>query len=338
MYTNLEEFGGNFIDILNTEFKNASHASIATGYTSIDLINQFADDFIRIAKNGGLSRLLIGMAFYEGLNKKKYDLLMDLNSQLRSLSEKCGVFITYSQKYHGKVYHFQNDGINSLFIGSSNFSQSGTKTNIECTIPVLVQDQQKELLLFLQELYSNNNSAHINRVNILLKGTISFQKKVSRSKLEILERYDPNIIKKNKLDKLVFPLQRIAEKEKSNLNVYFGRGRWNRKTDKVLPRPWYEIELIANRMLSSNPIYPKGNFTAYTDDGFIIPMRTQGDYYKNIRSRNSLQIFGMWLKGKLQNKGVLNHFTPVTPETLIEYGKDKLILYKIDNEKYFMEF
>mgnify|MGYP000031961112 CR=1 FL=1 len=123
-----------------------------------------------------------------------------------------------------------------------------------------------------------------------------------------------------------------------NLNVYFGKGRLNSTTGITKPRPWYEIELIASNDLNSLPNYPKGDFLAYTDDGLIIPMRTQGDYFKNIRSRNSLQIFGIWLKGKLEKSGVLNRLEPVTLDTLIEYGKTNLIFYKIDEGKYFLEF
>ena len=134
------------------------------------------------------------------------------------------------------------------------------------------------------------------------------------------------------------PLDRVAEKEKSSLNVYFGKGRLNTKTGIVTPRPWYEIEIIASNDITSNPIYPKGDFFAYTDDGYIIPMRTQGDYFKNIRSRNSLQIFGMWLKGKLQNVNVLQLLQPVTNDTLIDYGNSNLALYKMDEERYFMKF
>jgi hypothetical protein len=133
-------------------------------------------------------------------------------------------------------------------------------------------------------------------------------------------------------------LNRVAEKEKSNLNVYFGKGRLNAKTGIVKPRPWYEIELIANVQLSSNPLYPKGDFDAYTDDGYIIPMRTQGDYHKNIRSKVSLQIFGMWLKGKLQKSGALLPLSPVTNDTLIDYGNDTLTFSKIAEGKYYISF
>lgn len=67
-------------------------------------------------------------------------------------------------------------------------------------------------------------------------------------------------------------------------------------------------------------------------------MRTQGDYFKNIRSKKSLQIFGMWLKGKLQKTGSLIPLTPVTLDTLIDYGNDTLTFAKIDEGKYYISF
>ena len=67
-------------------------------------------------------------------------------------------------------------------------------------------------------------------------------------------------------------------------------------------------------------------------------MRTQGDYFKNLRSKDSLQIFGMWLKGKLERAGVLKKYDPVTIDTLREYGNSQLKLYKISDTEYFMSF
>ena len=159
-----------------------------------------------------------------------------------------------------------------------------------------------------------------------------------QNKLNNLSRYNPASIQKQNLSKFIFPLSRVVDKQQSSLNVYFGKGRLNRKTGIVKPRPWYEIELIADRDLISQPEYPKGDFLAYTDDGYIIPMRTQGTNYKNIRSKNSLQIFGIWLKGKLEKAGYLKKYEPVTNETLAEYGTDELVFYKIDEGKYYMEF
>lgn len=338
MYTNISNYGGNFRAILDSEFTRANGVSVASGYASLDVIRAFNDSFVEIAKNGGVSKLLLGMAFYEGLSQKKLDTANLLNEELIKFNNGSGVYVTNGRRYHGKVYYFDHGESNSIYVGSSNFSASGTKSNIECTIPVLDFDQQNKIVSFLDELYSTDYSVLISDAEI----TVPSKKKVVLKGVENLwhnlKRFDPNSIDRSQLPKFEFPLDRIAEKEKSNLNIYFGKGRWNRTTGKITPRPWYEIELIASNDLNSQEYYPKGDFSAYTDDGYIIPMRTQGDFYKNIRSRNSLQILGIWLKGKLERNGVLKKYQPVTLDTLAEYGNSTLTFYKIEEGRYFMEF
>lgn len=338
MYTNTEPFGGNFKELLKQEFKSSKNIVVASGYASADIIQEFKSDFIKIAKSGGSAKLLLGMAFYEGLSQQKLDILSSLCVDLNKINKKSGVYVTYTRKYHGKVYHFDTGKTDNIFVGSSNFSASGTAGNIECTIPVNDKSTKTQVKQFLNYLLSKDNSISILKADIVVPGSKKYKKTVSLVTLDSLKRYDPKSIDISKLPKFTYPLDRVAEKEKSSLNVYFGKGRLNTKTGHVKPRPWYEIELIANVKLSSNPLYPKGDFDAYTDDGYIIPMRTQGDYYKNIRSKKSLQIFGMWLKGKLQKAGALTPLTPVTNDTLIDYGNDTLTFSKIADGKYYMSF
>jgi len=338
MYTNTENFGGNFKNILKEEFKTSRNIVVASGYASADILQEFKTDFIKIAKNGGSAKLLLGMAFYEGLSQTKLDILNSLCIDLNAINKNSGVFVTYTRKYHGKVYHFDTGKTDNIFVGSSNFSSSGTSGNIECTVSVSDEITKKKVKEFLTYLLSKDNSVSILRADIIVPGSKKYKAKVSLLTLDNLKQYNPKSIDISKLPKFVYPLDRVAEKEKSSLNVYFGKGRLNTKTGYVKPRPWYEIELIANVQLSSNPLYPKGDFDAYTDDGYIIPMRTQGDYFKNIRSKKSLQIFGMWLKGKLQKAGALTPLTPVTNDTLMSYGNDTLTFAKISEGKYFMKF
>jgi hypothetical protein len=278
------------------------------------------------------------MAFYEGLSQKKYDALIKLNSELESYGNDSGVYVTNGRRYHGKVYYFEQKSESSIYVGSSNFSTSGTKTNIECTLPVTIPQQREEIIRFLKDLYSQKYAIKID----LAGNIVSSSKKKALSTIENewqkLKRHQPEIISKDNLPKFIFPLSRVVEKPKSNLNTYFGKGRLNKKTGIITPRPWYEIELIANKDLISQAEYPKGDFIAYTDDGYVIPMSTHGTNDKNIRSKGSLQIFGMWLKGKLEHSDSLKKYEPVTQETLIEYGSDKLIFYKIDEGKYYLEF
>lgn len=338
MYTNVQNFGGNFLNILEKEFKTSKNITIASGYTSIDVIHHFENDFINIAQNGGMSRLLLGMAFYEGLSQKKLDAVSELNKKLRKIETKSGVYVANGRRYHGKVYKFDKDNSSNIYVGSSNFSSSGTRGNIECTIPILDNNQKQNLIYFLNDLYSTEFSIPINEAEITVPG----KHKTILNKVDKiwnkLKSYNPQKISLENLPKFEYPLDRVAQKEKSNLNVYFGKGRWSRSTGKVKPRPWYEIELIASNNLNTQPFYPKGDFLAYTDDGLIIPMRTQGDYYKNIRSKDSLQIFGIWLKGKLEKSGALKKYEPVTNDTLEDYGNNKLTFYKIEEGKYFVKF
>lgn len=338
MYTNLKNYGGEFRSILNTEFYTSNNVTIASGYASLDVINAFEKPFIQIAKNGGTSRLLLGMAFYEGLSQIKLDAVTKLHNSLKTYGNNSGVFVTNGRRYHGKVYQFDKQTVSNIYVGSSNFSSSGTKGNIECTIPILNDEQKLNISTFLDDLYSPSYSIPIDEAEITIPG----KKKVVIDEVKKLwsrlKKYDAGKVSTVGLPEFVFPLNRVVEKEKSNLNVYFGKGRWSRFSGKIKPRPWYEIELIASNDLNSQPFYPKGDFLAYTDDGLIIPMRTQGDYFKNIRSKDSLQIFGIWLKGKLEKSGVLKKYEPVTLETLQEYGNDKLTFYKLDEGKYYMDF
>lgn len=338
MHTNIKSYGGDFREVLDREFLVAKNVIIASGCTSLDIIHAYEGSFENIAKSGGTSRLLLGMAFYEGLSQKKLDAVTSLNKKLMKHGNSSGVYVTNGRRYHGKVYYFSNNDQNNIYVGSSNFSSSGTKGNIECTVPILAEKQKETLINFLKDLYSADYSINISEAEITVPGKKKVVLHTVQSQWESINRYNPNEIDKKSLPKFEFPLSRIAEKEKSNLNVYFGKGRLNRSTGKITPRPWYEIELIASNDLNSQTYYPKGDFLAYTDDGYIIPMRTQGDYYKNIRSKQSLQLFGIWLKGKLEQSGALKKYEPVTLDTLEEYGNDKLTLYKIEEGKFFMEF
>lgn len=187
-------------------------------------------------------------------------------------------------------------------------------------------------------LFDPNNSAGIKKADLVVPGSEEYKKRVSIEGLKDLRRYDPSSIHVNNKKSFVFPLKRLAESEKSGLNVYFGRGRLNRATGIVTPRPWFEVELIAPSNLRSSPYYPKGEFLAYTDDGYVLPMYTGGDGFKNIRSKNRLVLLGEWIKSRLQQSKALEPLEPVTEETFERYGTDKVEFYELRPKEYFMRF
>lgn len=69
-------------------------------------------------------------------------------------------------------------------------------------------------------------------------------------------------------------------------------------------------------------------FTVITDDGWSFKCKVSGDYSKNFRSEGDLKILGKWLKGRLENAGVLSVGSPVMAETLRQYGRGTFTLTK----------
>ncbi|MEE9193692.1 MAG: restriction endonuclease PLD domain-containing protein [Thermodesulfobacteriota bacterium] len=324
---------------LESVFPSATSVRIASGYIGEDIIRKFTPEFKRITENGGICQLLHGMALYSGLTESKLSLLNELNTLLSSYSENNGVFVSYSGRYHGKLYHIETENEKKIYAGSSNFSITGLKQYKECTI--LIKDSKTSLMVedYLNYLFNAKVSTSILRADIHITKKESDRLRQQKiTELAELKQFDSTKIDTSKLPMFTISLDRIANAQKSNLNCYFGKGRWTRTTGLVKLRHWYEVEVIVPKAITSNPLYPKGDFTAYTHDGYLIPMKTSGDYNKNMRSRGNLRIFGMWLKSKLEDSGSLTRFTPVTRETLESYGRNSLTFYKFGRNKYYIEF
>lgn len=336
MYVNVSNFGGSFENKFSEEIEQSTDVSVAVGYAGYDILKKYKGFFERIAHSGGDAKFLLGMAFYEGLNTKTFDILSELHSNIKG-HQNSGVYICYSNRFHGKIYKFSKEKETNIYVGSSNFSYSGLKSNIECNIQA-DSIAESSLNSFLDYMFEPSISAVIEKTDITLRDGKSFKKRISNSLLTSAKKYRAGSIKYNKSSVIEIPLRKTVHNKKSSLNTYFGKGRLNSSTGKVNPRPWYEIEIIIPNKITSNKNYPKGDFEAYTDDGYVLSMKTQGDYYKNLRSTGSLQIFGMWLKGKLQKSGALLPLTLVTEDTLDIYGNDILKLYPIGNNKYYMTF
>jgi len=132
-------------------------------------------------------------------------------------------------------------------------------------------------------------------------------------------------------------LKNIKNQKASNLNLFNGKGRVNKK-GILTKRDWYEVQLTIPRNICGKTVYPKESFTASTPDGYRIQMITSGDFFKNFGSEKDLQIFGKWIKGKLQSAKVLKKNQQVTETTLKKYGNYYLTLTKITAKNYIMDF
>jgi HKD family nuclease len=334
VFTNSPEFGGEFLKKFETLLNNSSGATIAVGYTSAESIERISARAKKIVDHGGIFRLLVGLAFFEGTTKPNYESLLTLHSLLKNKNKSSGVKLSCNTPYHGKIYSFYGSE-DTVIAGSANLSPAGMQGNFEYMSEIRGEDVS-QTRKYLDFLLSEEQSAHLDKIqDLIIRDTADYQRLV-KPELTELERYKakPPIVPSKFIE---IPFEDIDTKQRSGLNACFGKGRLQ-KNGNISPRPWFEVEIIAKTSVTSKPNYPKGDFRAFTDDGYIIECKTGGDYNKNLRSKKNLQILGKWIKGKLQNKGVLAPFSPITNETLLRYGKTSLRLYPAGNGDYYLEF
>lgn len=321
-----------------------------TGYVGVETIERLIS---LVEKKPELSvKLVVGMAAREGLSQRAYDSLGRLHKSLtsnlaKSKDIKSGVYWYFSGKdgersrgLHAKAYRLKGDGLDQLIIGSSNFSHSGLSItgNIELNLFETSPSARSEFDSFFQ---SNLNSGfNFVAYDLVPKFPI-------KGKVKAEAKQKPGLVKIPKpVDFKKYPFvdvdlaKDIEKKQRSSLNVCFGKGRLARSSGKVTPREWYEVEIICPKEVTENPAYPMGDFQAITSDGYAFPARTQGDYNKNLRSKESLHTMGLWIKSLLEDSGALTNVPQelVTQETFDTYGNSVLRLYKISKNQVVLHF
>jgi len=317
-----------FSDVFFDLFINkASSTRIASGYISeesiADLINLYETGY-----NKPLN-LIVGMHYFEGFSYGQYYALLRLSDILIEKNTG-GIYVSTVMKYHGKVYSFCENGQYSTIIGSSNLTKIAlTKENAAERVydtdlyihdDVIADDIEKFIVNLQDKFCTNLKSLKFEDIKIiepvnLFENYLSVEK-VSTDGIE------------NQLTDIVFDIP-LKTEEKSNLNACFGKGRQNFSDGSVLPRDWYEVEVIVPSSTTNKKEYPKNEqFWVITDDGYKFECKTGGDYSKNFRSALDLKILGRWIKGRMENRRVLKTKEKVTEETLANYGRNNMRLTK----------
>ena len=322
----LRESNNSFSNRFKKLIFEADHLQIASGYISTDSVTEIK----KIIESNGRPHLdlMIGMHYFDGITKTQYDATRYLDDFLTS-NDMGSVSIATTFRFHGKMYSFQKDG-NPIagIIGSSNLTGIlDYHRNYETDL--LVEDGT-----ILQEI-----SDFITKANQRIAEPISAwtpDKYTENNALleghESVEKVDPvdfaSIQAQLTGETFQIPLKATARQQKSNLNVYFGKGRENKSTGFVKPRHWYEVELIVPNTITGQAAYPKATYpdkesiiTVYTDDFWKFECKISGDYSKNFRSYNDLKILGKWIKGRLEINGALQIGQPVTEAILDAYGR-----------------
>ncbi|HOX41464.1 MAG TPA: NgoFVII family restriction endonuclease [bacterium] len=329
-------------DVFRGLLQSADQVKIATGYISTDSI---VDINKIIIENGGpRTELCVGMHYFEGLTAVQAEALANLNTSLQAkgLGE---VHMVTTFPFHGKIVCFsKNDELIGSIIGSSNLSNIiDGQRQYEADFLFDDSERQRELSVFIGEL-----------IGVSSKPFESLKLKIVEPKNDLLNdqvgvyRATQNDVfaSRRNLSKLTFNIPlKGDESPKSNLNVYFGEGRRNQQ-GFVIPRSWYEIELIVSKSITEIGGYPRadshgdsGAFDVITDDGWEFRCKVSGDYSKNFRSESDLKVLGKWIKGRLEYAGVLNPGEMVTDEVLNKYGRSNISLTKISNSsKWYLDF
>lgn len=329
----LENYSKGFIG----SFFEADEVTMLVGYVAADAIVELK---ALIESHNKLTKfdLLVGMAKFDGIFQSQFDALKALNAYL--VERQIGlVHIAVALPIHAKASAFIAEGkVNSAIVGSSNLSGL-VQSFRQFEMDVLIEEDEasNEVLRVIDEAF-NKASKPLSAVedslnvlenpNLVLEGvpnvervlTSEFASKFTNTKFELP----------------------VKTESKSNLNIYFGKGRLQK--GHVIPRPWYEVELIIGVEITRQDGYPQAGsdeaeFDVITDDGWRFPCQIQGQNSKNFRSRDDLKTLGKWIKERLQNSGALMVGEPVTDQTLNVYGRNTITFTKLNEPNlWFLDF
>ena len=360
LITNHKDFGGDFGEQFSKDLSLSNGFQVATGYFSHDVITGSEEMLVRLGKNGSC-KLLLGMAFQKSPAERQLDAIKSLDTKLRENNPDNGVYIT-RERYHGKIYKFSYEDDYKIYLGSSNFSNSGFDTNTECNIEVDNVATKNDVNSFMDFLFHDKDTYTFSEVELYLRQ----RKKTKPPKSNIIEGLESCLIESNEYphNKKHIGIAKIKvradEQSSSSFNLCKSIGRKN-KMGVYKPRPWYEVEIASIEDDLKNEFYPKsvlkhpggitsqgkpqlareGHFTAYAQDNgkyYRIKMRVHSDKGKNISSSDDREILGELIKGKLERANVLSVPEVITSDTLHEYGRDTIDLIKISDDEYIIDF
>lgn len=327
----------------NDRFWNLAHVSnritIAVGYIDVASVAEL-NDYVSASEDITLN-LLVGMQYFDGLTTPQLSALNSLESQLRK-SQQGGVFLSDRIRYHGKIYLFTDYlSETTAYVGSGNLSSISKSHSSTFEAGAMFTDTDKQITNYVENqlfpLSSNIRDLDIEPQNQNLKSPLEDQDyavKVSEN--------SPQELSDGLIPKYRFEIPLKAEQKLSSINACFGSPRENKSTGRKLVRPWYEVELIPGKAITTLPGYPQNQkkFTVFTDNGFTFECMVQGqEGNKNLRSTGSLSVLGAYIKGKLEAFGVITPGERVTPEMLADYGRDTVSLMYFDQtDRWVLDF
>lgn len=323
--------GRTFADAFYDLLPGTESLDIAVGYITSDSLIEL--ERLTDLNNIRNVNLTIGMHYLDRFTHTQYTAALRLNHFLTE-SGRGQVRLVTPFRYHGKLYSYSDhQGAKAGIIGSNNLGSivEGGSRIYESAVLLNDRTSAKEMKAFIDVLVSEatDNIANLdiqqfNTTNTLLEEHENVQRVPAQQLAECMSSLTSTCFE--------IPIKGYEVSPQSNLNVFFGKGRVGHN-GLVKPRHWYEVELIVPKTVATQAGYPKSRtaeaeFQVITDDGWTFRCKISGDYNKNFRSEGDLKILGKWLKGRLENAGVLSVGSPVTNDTLRQYGRSSFTLTK----------
>ena len=323
-----------FCDTFYSLIPGATRMDIAVGYITADSLAEL-QQAVAFNKNIEKLNLIIGMHRWDKFTKLEYNAAINLNDYLRN-EHRGEVRLVTSFRFHGKLYAYSDcNGAFAGIIGSNNLSSivdNRTRT-YEASSLFRENEYAQQMRGFIEQLSADaaSNLADCEITDFRERNTLLEDH-------ENVDKIPPDTLADcvSSLTGVKFDIPLVKNGKvppKSNLNVFFGEGRLVRAKGVVQPRHWYEAELIVPKEITAKAGYPQKDtpsaiFDVITDDGWKFSCTVSGDCSKNLRSGHDLKILGKWIKGRLENDGVLQVGRPVTPDTFARYGRDNFTLAK----------
>lgn len=331
-----------YTDTFKKLLKESDKVSLATGYISTDSAVDLKN--IIEANGGPYLNLCVGMHYFDGLTPVQNEALRDLDKFLQQ-AELGQVYMVTTFPFHGKVVSFsREEQLLGSIVGSSNLSNIiDGQRQYEVDYFIENGNEREDLKRFIYELIFKSAtplSELVVPINIPENDLLFDQIGVIKVSPDELEKV------KNQRTDISFDIPlKGDDAQRSGLNASFGEGRKNQQ-GFVLPRPWYEVELIVGKDITSRRHYPQadargsnGSFCVVTDDGWQFQCKVSGQNSKNLRSEDDLKVLGKWLKGRLENSGLLRPGERVTDKVLADYGRSSITMTKLaDKNMWLMDF
>lgn len=338
VFSNLQQHGGNFEDEFKRNITTCTSLVIASGYFGVSVLEKYKSSLLQVAERGSC-KILVGMVFHEGVSASQKRALEQLHSDLSQVSVDSGVYITL-RNYHGKIYKFTDGDHESIYVGSSNFSDSGFRTNYEFNTLVQEVETRQQVNTFIRFLFSDRCDfvQPLDMVELVVKGSKTKIEKQDYDNLKSMEIAASEYPAGSPVNLIKIQL-RPDEQPSSSLNLCFEAGR--KSKGKYTPRPWHEVEITSTKIERTQQGFPRGEFTAYVKDEnrfYRIPMITASADFKALTSKGNRSILGMLMKDRLERVGALKRGERITSETLTDYGNDSVTLKMISEGVYIFDF